>query len=314
MTQPATLQTRPRPRRYPRGVPKWTYRELALVLVALSCLLLSYPLHRYISERRHADRLTQATEELSPDQVFTMAVLAGFRGIAVDVLWVKAMALQDERKWYELQTVTELITRLQPTFPTIWEFNAWNLAYNISVEWEPKEDQWRWVKAGLKLLEEGLTKLPGESMLAWQMGYIYYHKIGAPHQAASETSAYFRQQCEKEFGQNCFALAAKYFERFQRLEFGRTRPKLGIWAMWASVYFSYWHWAKSVEQEARTALPGSPEMRAKFEQALSLYREALKEINICLLAFPGNENFLKHREETLGSISLLEKALGLTST
>lgn len=311
MTQSTTLETPSRRRRYPRGVPKWTYKERALVVLALSSLLLGYPLHRYISALRRARRLTQATEELSPDQVFTMAVLAGFRGIAVDVLWIKAMALQEQRKWYELQTVTELITKLQPTFPTVWEFNAWNLSYNISVEWELESDQWRWVKAGLKLLEKGLTKLPGESTLAYQMGYIYYHKIG------KHRSPYFRQQCEKEFGQNCFELAAKYFEMFQRLDFGRTRPVLSVQKMWAYVFYSYLEWAKLVEKQAQELLPGSPEKRPKFEEALSLYKKSLEEIKLCLLAFPGDpvdKDFLKHMQETQARIGLLERALGYSSS
>ena len=293
-----------------RGL-KWTVKELTLVLVAVGCLLLSYPLLNYISDVRREHKLTAGTEALSPDQVFTMAVMAGFRGIVVDFLWIKAISLQDQHKWYELQTVTDLIVKLQPTFPTVWVFNAWNLSYNISVEWDSPADQWGWVKAGLTLLDEGLVKLPNEAQLAQEKGRIFFDKIGR--------NAYFRQQCEKEFGQSCFALAVKYFEIYQKLEFGRTRPQLSIAKMWARAYYAYREWAKTVLKDNRLALttpgtmqilaPSTPAQRTKLEFALCLYRKALEEIRLAMLAWPDDEDFPKHYQETRQLINVIEGVL-----
>jgi hypothetical protein len=59
--------------------------------------------------------------------------MGAFRGIFVNWLWMRANDLKEQGKYYEAVDLAKTITRLQPRFPRVWAFHAWNLAYNISV-------------------------------------------------------------------------------------------------------------------------------------------------------------------------------------
>ena len=102
-----------------------------------------------------------------------------FRSIILDVLWMRASALQQEKRFYEIVQLYDLIGKLQPHNPRVWSYSAWNMAYNISVELPPGEERWRWVQNGLKrLIDHGLRYNPHDLELYKQTAWIYSHKIG----------------------------------------------------------------------------------------------------------------------------------------
>src|SRR5207237_8012025 len=72
----------------------------------------------------------------------------------------------------------DLITKLQPHFLSVWTFQGWNLAYNVSVEWDAPEDKYDWIKKGIKFLQEGVSKNSKSPDLIWDTAWTYYHKIG----------------------------------------------------------------------------------------------------------------------------------------
>ncbi len=69
-----------------------------------------------------------------------MLLLGSFRGVAVDFLWARAIVRHEEKKYYELLTINNLISKLQPNFPAVWIFQAWNMAYNIAHEWDAPQN------------------------------------------------------------------------------------------------------------------------------------------------------------------------------
>ncbi|MDT9121899.1 hypothetical protein RSW84_31065, partial [Escherichia coli] len=70
-----------------------------------------------------------------------LALLGGARGIAANVLWTRAEELKREQDWDRMKATVDLITKLQPHFLSVWTFQGWNLAYNVSVEWDAPEDK-----------------------------------------------------------------------------------------------------------------------------------------------------------------------------
>ena len=74
-----------------------------------------------------------------------LALLGGARGIAANVLWTRAEELKREQDWDRMKTTVDLITKLQPHFLSVWTFQGWNLAYNVSVEWDAPEDKYEWI-------------------------------------------------------------------------------------------------------------------------------------------------------------------------
>ena len=105
-------------------------------------------------------------------------LLGGFRGIVADLLWIRAEEYKRDHDWDRLETTVELITKLQPHFLSIWTFQGWNLAYNVSVEWDAPEDKYTWIKQGIKFVQEGVAKNRRSPDLIWDTAWFYYHKLG----------------------------------------------------------------------------------------------------------------------------------------
>ena len=117
--------------------------------------------------------------DMPPALIFTTVALGGFRGIIVDLLWMRAIHLQEEARVLELVQLSEWITVLEPHFTTVWAFHAWNMAYNVSIMFTVPEDRWRWVQHGIRLLRDSaLVFNPRHPILLRELGWLYQHKIG----------------------------------------------------------------------------------------------------------------------------------------
>ena len=82
---------------------------------------------------------------------------------------------------------------LQPELPSIWRFNAWNLAYNISVEFPTGEERWNWIYQGIKLLRDKALKYvpdPDSAKIYLELSWIIYHKIS---DTSDELNAYYKR-------------------------------------------------------------------------------------------------------------------------
>ncbi|MEX1016253.1 MAG: hypothetical protein WDZ31_05860 [Phycisphaeraceae bacterium] len=125
------------------------------------------------------------------------AAMGSFRGLAVDILWYRAETLKNEGKFWEAATLAEWITTLQPRFPQVWSFHAWNMAYNISVQTHTPEERWNWVNKGVRLLrEEGIPNNPTAIRLYRELGWIFFHKFG---QYADDMHWYYKLELAREW-------------------------------------------------------------------------------------------------------------------
>jgi len=171
---------------------------ILLLLTAIAALLLSSRVQYHLVDLRRAYHLDQADplENSPPLVAFTTVALGGFRGIIADILWIRASSLQDEGKYFELVQLSDWITKLEPRFPEVWAFHAWNLAYNISVLFDDFGDRWRWVRSGIWLLrDEGLRYNPAEPQLYRELGWLFQHKIGGAYDQAHH---YYKQAWARE--------------------------------------------------------------------------------------------------------------------
>ncbi len=134
-----------------------------------------------------------------PVLVFTTVALGGFRGLIANALWVRAMELQDEGKYFEKVQLADWITKLQPHFTTVWVVQAWDMAYNISIKFDDPRDRWQWVQRGVELLrDEGLKYNPDETLLYRELAWFFQHKIG---QDLDDAHKYFKSQWALEMEQ-----------------------------------------------------------------------------------------------------------------
>jgi len=148
--------------------------------LGLSCLFGAGRLNLHLLDVRREQGITQAdpVENAPPLVAFTTVTLGGFRGIIADLLWLRSSKLQEEGRYFELVQLADWITKLEPRFTEVWAYQAWNLAYNISVMFPAPEDRWRWVQHGIELLRnEGIRYNPGDARLLLELGWLYQHKI-----------------------------------------------------------------------------------------------------------------------------------------
>jgi hypothetical protein len=155
-------------------------RGSVFILLGIVLVLLSGMFHTPLIEKRQQENLQQvAPEDTTPLVALTTVAFGGFRGLVADALWIRAAKMQEEGQVFELVQLAQWITQLEPRVPEVWSFQAWNLAYNISVLFPDFEDRWRWVSHGVDLLkQEGLTHNPASASLHWDIGWMYQHKIG----------------------------------------------------------------------------------------------------------------------------------------
>ena len=149
-------------------------------------------------ELRSTAHLTQAppTQNMPPLVAFTTVALGGFRGVLADVLWMRAGALQDEGRYFELVQLSDWIVKLQPRSPAIWAYHAWNMAYNLSMLMPTPAEKWRWVRNGVVLLrDEGLAGNPGSPRLHQELAWLFLHKLGSDQDSAA---AYYRERWAAE--------------------------------------------------------------------------------------------------------------------
>lgn len=156
-------------------------KKLLLALLALAMLPLLFVSQRGL-ERQRTELGVMMPAELQnapPLLAFVTAAGGGFRGIVANVLWIRADQLQQEEKYFELYTLSDWITKLQPEFSQVWAMRAWNMAWNISVKYTEPADRWLWVRSGMEMLrDEGLRYNPRDPLLHRELAWIYQDKMG----------------------------------------------------------------------------------------------------------------------------------------
>jgi hypothetical protein len=129
-----------------------------------------------------------------PSLAFATVAMGAFRGLVVDVLWMRADRLKEEGQYFYARQLAEWITVLQPRFAQVWEFHAWNMAYNISVAIPASQpdQRWQWVKNGYELLRDrGIPMNPKSILLYRELGRIFQHKIGS---TSDDAHKYYKLQ------------------------------------------------------------------------------------------------------------------------
>ena len=93
--------------------------------------------------------------EVDPASETIKLATLGLRGVAVNLLWEKANYYKKVEDWTNLTATLEQLAKLQPNFITFWKFQAWNLTYNVSVEFDDYNDRYYYVRRGIEFLKEG---------------------------------------------------------------------------------------------------------------------------------------------------------------
>lgn len=138
--------------------------------------------------------INEPLENAPPSLAFATVAMGAFRGLLVDFLWLRADNLKQQGEFFDAKQIAEWITILQPRFALVWQFHAWNMAYNISVAipaTQPQE-RWRWVKNGYELIrDKGIPLNPKSILLYQELANIFQHKMGF---VSDEAHKYYKLQ------------------------------------------------------------------------------------------------------------------------
>jgi hypothetical protein len=175
------------------------FKKIVLVLAAAALVFGAGRLQQLLNHDRDTLGLTRTAvlENAPPGLAFTTVALGGFRGLISNFLWIRANDLQQDDKLFEAAQLANWITKLEPTFTSVWIFQAWNMAYNISVKFKPNgpgdySDRWRWVQHGIQLLrDEGLRYNPNSILIYRELAWFFQHKLG---QSLDDGNMYYKQK------------------------------------------------------------------------------------------------------------------------
>ncbi|MEI7781117.1 MAG: hypothetical protein WCJ18_04225 [Planctomycetota bacterium] len=223
-------------------------RETLLALVAIAVLLvplsaLSQPADSvspggYLARLRTQFGLSQANlGEVDPTSETMRLATLGLKNVAVTLLWDRANHYKKVEDWTNLSAALEQMTKLQPNFYSVWDFQAHNLSYNISVEFDDYHDRYAWVMKGIEFLRQGIALNLREPRLLGRMGWFIGQKIG-------------RADEKKQF-RRLFKADDDFHERDRP---GRTLPERDNWLVAREKYLAAQQLADSGAPLKTTAL------------------------------------------------------------
>jgi hypothetical protein len=157
---------------------------LAFVMLAIPAVWLGAPSTRdneggRLAQIRSEARLGQADlGAIDPASETIRLATLGLRGIAVTMLWSKANEYKKTEDWTNFQATLEQLARLQPYFIKVWQYQAWNLSYNVSVEVDNVRDRFYYVKQGINYLKDGISFNREHPTLLDDLGWFCGNKVG----------------------------------------------------------------------------------------------------------------------------------------
>jgi len=187
-------------------------KKSVLLLLAIVLLAGAGRVQESLNRDRTRLGLTHASvlENAPPLLAFTTVVLGGFRGLISNYLWIRSNDLQLDDKFFEAAQLANWITDLEPHFEQVWIFEAWNMAFNISVKFKDAADRWRWVEQGIDLLRDRALRYNPDAILIYrELAWFFQFKMG---QNLDDANLYYKQEWAREmapfFGPNGTNFAA----------------------------------------------------------------------------------------------------------
>lgn len=234
--------------------------QLVAIGLGVGCLAGTSLLTPAINRQRESLIDNQVVENLDPKYAL-LAAMGSFRGLAVDALWYQAEMAKRDGNYFDAKAKRDLIVTLQPRFPQVWRFQAWDMAYNISVGTHTADERWDWVHKGIRLLrDEGIPNNPDSVELYRELAWIFFHKVG---QYSDDFHWYYKQQIAQEW-QELLGAPTEGATTQQVLE--EFRPIVDA----AENYLTFDEPSRTAKAAMQDLIGRFPDQREELEKALKL--------------------------------------------
>lgn len=136
--------------------------------------------------------------DVAPTEALAPVMLGGFKGLAINLLWLRALQLEERREFFELPFLYEMITDLSPEIDEAWAYNSFNMAYNLPNFEGSAEARWRWVRRGLAMIAEGRKRNPHSNTLAHWEAYMIWHLRHRDQLSLQSSQDYYAEFFERD--------------------------------------------------------------------------------------------------------------------
>jgi hypothetical protein len=244
----------------------------AILLLIVAAFALAPLVHRLQAERAELQYgKIGVTHQIRAQigQGMAIGLLAGFRGVVADFLWIQNHGFWENKEWLRMYRNMELTTTLQPQSVTFWDVSAWHMAWNIgyavridaanrtAAEGLKREREWQ--EKAREFLAAGIQNVPGRYDLYFSMGWLYWKKFKQPCAARD----YFYQASR-------FADAPSYTLRMYARAWEECGDKRGAYLFWKKLWRNGKPEPFADAIDARTVI--ARELR-RLEQELNVPRE-----------------------------------------
>jgi hypothetical protein len=163
---------------------------IAALLIAVPSWLMM-PLQNRIDRERiqlryGGGRVTRQMRD-AIGQGMAIALLAGFRGVVADFVWIQSHDYWEKKQWLQQYRDMEVVATLQPQSILFWDEGAWHMAWNIgyavSVDTnnvsraQGIKRERAWHERAREFLERGIENVPNHYELYFKLGWLYLHKL-----------------------------------------------------------------------------------------------------------------------------------------
>ncbi len=184
---------------------------IRLVLIIVTAVLLVFSGRSILHSSSEDKTNTLISSELPASMQVAGVALGPLKGLLVDILWWRSERLIENKEFFEALQLSDWITSLQPTYPSVWSYQGFNLAFNISYNFSDLDERWNWIHEGIKLLRnKGIKYNPDWERnrdIRFELVHIFYRKI----EGISDTES-------RKFQDKWTLEMLKYFERGNRRE------------------------------------------------------------------------------------------------
>jgi hypothetical protein len=225
-------------------------RLLAAVVIVVPAWLLT-PLQQQIHRERDELKYGGITinRELR-DQIgqgLAIALLAGFRGVVADFIWIRSHSHWEKKEWVLQAEAIENTVKLQPQSTLFWDVGAWHMAWNIGyaervdtnnvTEAQGIARERLWHLRAKAFLERGLQNVPNRFDLYFKLGWLYQHKLlghcGGDKNCERATEA----KIAEYFGKAArFPEAPAYIARSAARAIERSGDLRGAYQVWLEIW------------------------------------------------------------------------------
>ncbi len=168
-------------------------------------------------------------------QGMAIGLLAGFRGVVADFLWIQSHGFWEKKEWLRQYRDMEVVVTLQPQSTLFWDTGAWHMAWNIgyavSVDTnvytraQGLQRQREWWERAEDFLKRGIGNVPNQYDLYFSLAWLYQEKFKDFCQAEQ----YFTKAAS-------FPAAPAYIARMQARARERCGDLKGAYAYWIELW------------------------------------------------------------------------------